>query len=122
MDSGLSWAKGECIARITGRLQDDEWRVLGMSRANFEKFIALGSSRDRDFQVTDAAVEVGEQRCGFRRHNGGFEIGTGEGAYHLQRAPRRFDEDVRTVASVLRRNCGGNETVNAAKFGQNVFG
>ena len=72
--------------------------------------------------MLDAAIEAGEQRCGFIGDDGGFEVGAGEGADGFEGAPGGFDDDFDFVFEASSGNGGAEIAGDAEEFGHNVFG
>ena len=72
--------------------------------------------------MLDAAIEAGEQRCGFIGDDGGFEVGAGEGADGFKSAPGGFDDDFDFVFQVTSGNVGSEVARNLSEFRKDVSG
>src|SRR5258708_6794938 len=82
----------------------------------------LGAVGQDDFGMADAAIETGEQGGGFGSDDGGFEIGTSEGADGVEGAPGGFDDDFDFAFEASSGNGGAEIAGDAAEFGQDIFG
>ena len=89
----------------------------------FTRGKSLLRSIDYDnFGMLDAAVEAGEECGSFRRDDGGFEVGPGEGADGVEGTPVGLDGDFDLAFAMPKRNGSSQVAGDTAKFGQNVLG
>jgi len=76
----------------------------------------------RDLGMADAPIEACEQSGGLGRDDGGFEVGTGEGADGGEGAPGGLDENFGFACGVTHGNCCAEKAIDAAKFRQDGLG
>src|SRR6266481_5180416 len=89
----------------------------------FTRGKSLLRSIDYDnFGMLDPAVDAGEECGSFRRDDGGFEVGPGEGADGVEGTPVGFDHDFDFALRAAKRNRGSQVAGDTAKLGQNVLG
>ena len=72
--------------------------------------------------MADAPIEACEQSGGLGRDDGGFEVGTGEGADGGEGAPGGLDENFGFACGVTHGNCCAEKAIDAAKFRQDGLG